>query len=203
MPVYIEDYSDNFDDFKWDFPETGTIYKIGDYEYLASNREHAELLANLRDHIDGLCERISRDRHNWNKPNVSKSYRDGVDVFLGLHMPVFYDPNELPNPFFETASKGRKTSRYLLAEIPKGTEFEGISKPRMRFDDISAPPVGKHGTARALYRHIFLNLDLSPKKLEELVIHELAHSMANHVFWEPDNHHADFKWAERLIKKYW
>ena len=127
---------------------------------------------------------------NWE----NTSNRGRVDVFLGLHQPVMYNPREISSPFSELAANGQKTSRYLLGEIPKGTDFEGINKPRMRFDDLSAVPVGKDGTGRALYRHIFLNLDNSPKELEELVIHELAHSVANHIFYRPSDHHNDFKW---------
>ena len=35
-----------------------------------------------------------------------------------------------------------------------------------------------------------------------LLIHELAHTAANHVMFRPDDHHSDFYDAERLIKKF-
>jgi len=202
MPIYIEDSGDQTDSMKWDFNENVfPTYTIGKYDYIASSPERAKLLADLREHISLVCDRIARDP-SWRNART-QSYKDGVKVFLGLHSEDYYDPHNLPSPFSEIAANGQKTSRYLLGEIPDGTGFEGISKPRMRYDEIGAQPVGKDGTARALYRHIFLNLNNSPKSLENLIIHELAHSMANHIFWRNDDHGPDFKWAERLIKKHW
>ena len=65
----------------------------------------------------------------------------------------------------------------------------------------------KIGQGRALYRDIFLDLSTQGhhfgSNLKNLVIHELAHSMANHIQWRPNDHHADFKFAENLIKNYW
>ncbi len=199
MAMNIDDSGDQFDSMKWDFDENVyPVYQVGNYEYIASSPERADLLADLRDHINLVCERIERDP-SWR----NAKYKDGVEVFLGLHKEDVYDPHGLPSPFYELAANGQPTSRYLLGEIPRRTDFEGINKPRMRYDQLGAPSVGKDGSGRALYRHIFLNLNNSPRELDALVIHELAHSMANHIQYRHDDHHADFKWAERLIKKNW
>jgi len=142
-------------------------------------------------------------KQQWTASTGNQQYLDGVNVFLGLHSEYHHDPNTLPSPFFEIAKKGLPTSRYLLSEIPKSTAFDGLNKPKLRYKDKRLPPVGKDGNGRALYRDIFLNLNKSDDSLRRLVIHELAHSLANHIMYRPNDHHADFKWAERLIEDHW
>ena len=39
--------------------------------------------------------------------------------------------------------------------------------------------------------------------IKDLIIHELAHTLANHVRYRPDDHKHDFKKAEKLFKKLW
>jgi hypothetical protein len=215
MALYIPDSGDAIDIQRsgtaWDFPETGHVYWIRGYPYKASNIERAKKLSMIRNKINILCDNIVRDL-SPNKPNLPAQGIYGIDIFLGLHQEHYYDPKMLPHPFYDLAKSGRKTSRYLLSEIPKGTMFDGISKPRMRFIDPDAPYVGADKNGRALYRDIFLNLDKTETNvhgsnksigLKGLVIHELAHSLANHIAYRPDDHHADFKWAEKFITKHW
>lgn len=202
MAVFIDDPGDRFDKEKWDFSEINMpIYQIGKYPYKARSLKSAQLLASIRDKIDELCYNIEINRKYWEHSTRNKEYLDGVEVFLGLHEEFDYDPHVLPSPFYEIAMNDFPTSRYLLSEIPKGTKFNGINKPRQRYMDSNAPPVGKDGNGRALYRDVFF--DLSTKDLKSLVIHELAHSLANHIAYRPDDHHADFKWAEKFIERYW
>jgi hypothetical protein len=203
-PVNIPDTGDTFDVEKWDFYEGNLpIYYIDKYPYKASSMENARKLYVIRKKIDKLCQNLINDKSKWQKSTSNREYLDGVNVFLGLHCENYYDPNVLPSPFFEIAKKGQKTSRYLISEIPRGTQFAGLSKPKMRYIDIKAPSIGKDTNIRALYRDIFLDLSMNDKELKELIIHELAHSMANHVRWWDDNHGIDFKWAEKLIAEHW
>lgn len=202
--MYINDVGDTLDSEKWDFREDNIpVYWIGKYPYKARNKENAMKLANLRNKIDTLCHNIVMNRSEWEESTSNLSYLNGVGVFLGLHMETIYDPSILPHPFYDIALKGLPTSRYLLSEIPVGTSFDGLNKPKQRYTDKSAPKVGKDGKGRALYRDIFLNLNKTDSALKKLIIHELAHSMANHIAYRPDDHHADFKFAEELIKDYW
>ncbi len=169
----------------WDFYESHIpVHKIGKYHYKAFSEKNAKKLAKLRKIIDKLCENLEN-----NYSSTNQEYLNRVDVFLGIHKEYVYD--------------GIKTSRYLISEIPPGTIFDGLDKPKLRYIDQNAPFVGKDGQGRALYRDIFLNLNLSDNALLKLVQHELAHTMANHIRYRPDDHGADFKWCEKLIKKYW
>lgn len=204
MAVFIEDPGDYYDNEKWDFSEDNIpVFHIGKYPYKCRTPDSAEKLASFRDKIDILCQNLETNRNKWSQSTNNQEYLDGVNVFLGLHNEYHHDPHTIPSPFYEIAKRGLPTSRYLLSEIPKGTPFDGLNKPKMRYNDKRLHPVGKDGNGRALYRDIFLNLDKSNKALKNLVIHELAHSLANHIMYRPDDHHADFQWAENLITKYW
>ena len=39
------------------------------------------------------------------------------------------------------------------------------------------------------------------KAIMDLVIHELAHTMCNHVRWRDDDHGRDFQRAEKILKE--
>lgn len=204
MARYVHDDGDMYDQEKWDFDERGIpVHWVGKYPYKARNKENALRLANFRNKIDMLCHNLVMNKQEWENSTSNISYLNGVAVFLGLHMETIHDPSTLPHPFYDIAMRGSPTSRYLLSEIPKGTAFAGLNKPKMRYMNKRLPKVGKDGSGRALYRDIFLDLNKSDRALKNLIIHELAHSMANHIAYRPDDHHADFKWAERLIADYW
>ena len=210
MAVYIEDIGDSKDPVKWDFDERflKVIYTNDDYyPYKTNSKKNANILSNFRRKIRILCHNIENNFYEVKKfAKGNQEYIEGVRVFLDIHQDYFYNLNtkiNLPEPFFSLALNGLPVSKYLLSEIPKKTGFSGLNKPKMRHENINLGPVGKDGKGRALYRDIFLDLDMSDKKLDELVIHELAHTGANHISFVKDNHYADFKWFEQLIIKFW
>jgi len=205
-PVYIKDHGDYYEsrENKWDFPEHNIpVFIIGKYPYKAQNIKNARKLALLRPKIDQLCKNIENNRDEWSRFTNNQEYLDGVELFIGLHKEFYHDPNNLPEPFFSIALNGKKTSRYLLSEIPRGTPFQGLSKPKMRYKELNAPFIGRDGQGRALYRDIFVDVNLENNEFIKLIIHELAHNICNHIQYYPDNHHSDFKWAEQLITRYW
>jgi hypothetical protein len=213
MVFYIDDYGDKFDKppykepgMAWDFPEDNIQeYMIDNYVYKAKNSKSAKILSSLRKKIDKLCLNLINSKDEWYNSTKNQSYLDGVDIFLGIHCELYHNPDFLPKDFIHEYNNNTKikTSKYLLSEIPHGTPFDGLNKPKMRYADNIAPHVGKDGNIRATYRDIFLNLSKSQNILKKLLIHELAHTMANHVQFRPDDHHADFIWAENLITEYW
>lgn len=184
--LFLYDHGDLFDSEKWDFPEDNIPkYIINGHLYKANNNKNAEKLASIRDSIDVLCSNLKNNKKEIHKSTKNKEYLRGLDLFLEIH------------------NTEHLRSRYLLSEIPAGTKFSGINKPKQRYVDYNSPKIGKDGHRRASYRDIFLDLKLSDKKLRELIIHELAHTMCNHVTFRPDDHHADFKWAESIIDRHW
>jgi len=207
MAVRIKDNGDRNDPVKWDFDESNMKVQYLDYDYYpykANSKKKAEKLSKLRDDIRFLCRNIENNIHSIKNSTSNKEYLNGVELFLNIHKEYMYEnPHILPEPFYTFSDNGLPTSRYLLSEIPKGTEFHGLNKPKMRHMSEGVPVVGKDGKGRALYRDIFLNLDTTDEKLRNLIIHELAHTGANHISFVPENHYADFQWFEQLIKRYW
>ena len=95
-------------------------------------------------------------------------------------------------------------NNHLLSEMQLGTIFNGLNKPRnLYYTD--KPSIGPDGSYRASYRHIFLTLRekdnnfKSWDKIMKLVIHEITHTMCNHIRWREDDHGLDFKHAEKII----
>ena len=89
-------------------------------------------------------------------------------------------------------------NNHKLFEMQLNTDFEGLNKPKNVKINKQLPPLGKDGYLKASKRYVFLELRDSRRKLRTfknirpLVIHELAHTMANHVTWRDDDHGNDF-----------
>lgn len=102
-----------------------------------------------------------------------------------------------------------------LAEIPANYQFNGLNYPYgvhkcttadmcgIRRGDSMSPLIGVDGRLRAQRRVIYLKLHGQQKdKLENLVIHELAHTVANDVTYRSE-HSKEFSQAEQLLKVLW
>lgn len=173
-----DDPGDKYDKFKWDFSEkslkkamfNGHLYKVNNL-----NSGSLEKLYRVRLGINNICEYIHR---NVNKYSTNELVRQMLLLFLDTH---YYGK-----------------TKYILSELPDDTPFNGINKPRGRYIDKKAYPIGGDGQLRASYKDVFFNLQ--SKEFKDLVIHELAHTMANHVTWKDNNHYDDFKFCENIIK---
>tara|TARA_B100001094_G_scaffold193577_1_gene187498 strand:- start:780 stop:1325 length:546 start_codon:yes stop_codon:yes gene_type:complete len=95
-------------------------------------------------------------------------------------------------------------NNYLLSEMQLGTPFNGLNKPKKVYTS-TKENIGKDGKLRAKYRDVFLTLRNDSGKFNnekiimKLVIHEITHTMCNHVTWRNDDHGKDFQHAEKLI----
>lgn len=96
-------------------------------------------------------------------------------------------------------------NNYILSEMQLGTKFYGLNKPRNIYKS-NKPPIGPDNSDRASYRNVFLTLrkkngTFNPwNKIIKLVIHEITHTMCNHIRWRDDDHGKDFKRAHKIIK---
>jgi len=99
----------------------------------------------------------------------------------------------------------------LVKEInTDDTRFYGMNKPYHLYIDKCVEPIGPPVTIngvdakiiRPTKRTIFLDVlrIKTDRDIENLVIHELAHTVANHCIYRPDDHGPDFKAAENLVK---
>ena len=91
---------------------------------------------------------------------------------------------------------------------PTEYKFIGLNKPR-NIIDIKKNPHNTDKTLRASYKVVLLkfrdpkgNITLNKKKLTQLLVHELAHTLANHVIYRYDDHGEDFKIFEKLLMKW-
>lgn len=200
------DKGDRDDNMKWDFDESKLgIYlsKNDGYYYLAENESSVPLLEKIRDKVTKMADYIYDHMDEF-----PKKARPGLELFVMIHGENELAPSDIPDDEFVNhydLTNGY-TSRIMYSEIPKKTAFEGINKPRKRFNDPYAPSIGKDGTTRSVWRHMLLQLPKSKKltkKLSDLIIHELAHTAANHVNWRPDDHGNDFNLYENILKKVW
>lgn len=163
----------------WDFPETKLkSYSVNGHVFRASSASAAEKLSVLRDCVDTLCTNVVSDYESWIH-----------DDFLVKRVAMFLDIHAYGN--------------YTLNEIPTGTRFDGINKPRGRYITSHGPGIGADSRIRASRRDIFLNLKKTRRDLDLLLVHELAHTLANHVTFREDDHHRDFVKCEKFIKKHW
>lgn len=201
--MFKQDYGDKYDKVKWDFKEKGPYYYYDNYEYKCKNKESLYKLVFIRNKINKLCENILYDSSYIKRTIKNDEEIERINIFLNIHLEKNNDPRYLPDVLKLRTHNGQKVSRYLLSEIPYNCLFQGLNKPKMRYIEKYGLNVGPDKNSRAIYRDIFLKLDLKYDKLMELIIHELAHTMANHTHWRPDDHKKDFKWCENFIKKYW
>lgn len=204
--------SDKNDPVKWDFNEN-VLYKteIEGYTYKTRTNDtyKLKLMYAIRKDTDILVYRLKQlTRVNILqfydlfaskiKKNVKFSqfdYINGINLFIKIHGES--SDNLIKYPIFNR--KGT-SSLYLISEFPKNQrKFSGLNKPKYRYNS-NEIPIGTDKSIRPTYRDVFLDLDLSYPELRDLIVHELAHTMANHDLFRPDDHGFDFKICEDLIK---
>ena len=167
----------------WDFDENinYTTVNIQGKNYKVINNfpdyySAALILNHIHNIIIEICVYLKINYYKY-----SKNDHKIIDCFLDIH------PNN-----------------YLLSEMQLGNNFYGLNKPKNLYYS-NKSPIGKDKNLRAGYRHVFITLrnkngKFNDKKtIMKLVIHEIAHTMCNHVTWRDDDHGNDFKYAERLI----
>jgi hypothetical protein len=212
------DYGDSYDSVKWNFPQDSLkIFYIEGYPYkVRDSRETAEYLHYIRTEIDRLTECLSyidedfvrkvynSTRDTQNKFPIDETF-EGLRIFMDIHKERPRSIESLPAPFHK---RNGTSSKYLLSEFPykkymgKCPAFEGLNQPKLRVMT-HEKPVGLDGQMRAGYRDVFLDLGVIKrnglKEFRELIIHELSHTAASHVNFYDDNHHFDFKVAEKIL----
>ena len=172
----------------WDFDENKNYTKIvvNKIPYKVLNKysnyvDCVKILIYLRDIIYLMCVYLSVNIYKYNTKD-----QIAIKCFLDIHF--------------------NKKNPYYLSEMQIGTQFNGLNKPRNLYRS-NEPPLGEDGKDRAKYRHIFLTLRnpngcfKSIKSITDLLIHEITHSMCNHIRWRNDDHGDDFKYYENLLKK--
>ena len=171
----------------WDFDEHKNYMDINiqgiDYKIIKkfpNPYRAAEYLNYIYNIIVLICKYLES---NYYSHKYNEKDRIMIDCFLKIH------------PY-----------NYKLSEMQLGNQFNGLNKPRA-IEETGELSLGPDGSLRAKWRHIFITLRKSNghfkswKAIIDLVIHEIAHTMCNHVRWRDDDHGADFQRAEKILKE--
>lgn len=182
------------------FPKTGLYYnarKYPDTRIVPENRSHS----GREGRLNALEKKVIRLSSNW--PVTVR--RPAVQAILEKH------PWLNAGMLLLQQHHGKENS---LAEIPANYQFDGLNYPYgvhkcttadmcgIRRDDSMSPLIGVDGRLRAQRRVIYLKLHENQKALDNLLIHELAHTVANDVTYR-SVHSKEFYQAEELLKVLW
>ena len=173
----------------WDFDESGVYdiiyienhpYKVLKKHIPTKKRLVANKLHKLRKINDTIVKKMSNLTPSYLRDyNIKKSQ---VDLYKNIH--------------------DSKKGHYLLSEMKTGTGFEGLNKPK-DVHKTTKPKIGPDGNKRAEWRDIFMVVNTRTPKVTrkelELFIHELAHTLPNHVTFRHDDHGPDFQDSEELL----
>ena len=138
-----------------------------------------QIMMKINDFIIKLSNYMKREFNN-----LPSNIKNGAILFITIH-----------------------PRKHKLFEIEPGNQFYGLNKPKFVETNKYLPSVGKDGLLKARNRYLFFQLrnkNGTFKKdieLEQIVVHELAHTMANHVSWRDDDHKLDFIRCYNFLNK--
>lgn len=143
------------------------------------NRNRAIILLTIIDKLIRTYASIIKK----NFDDIPNNLKDGFKVFLYIH----------PN-------------KHRLFELPINSDFIGLNKPKDIKINNKLPSVGEDGNLKPNKRYIFIKLRnkngsfINIIDIFETVVHEIAHTAANHVKWRNDDHKQDFKLYYNYLK---
>lgn len=207
MDIYTHgDPRDRYDSVKWDFDDSmlTEIYGSDGYIYKLARPSSDKLV--ILEGIRGIASDIATYLLE-NIDTFPKDVRNGLVLFAQVHgeypitKDLVEDMSEVQYNLMKNHINTHGTfSNVIYNEIPRGTTFRGINKPMERYLS-GEPEIGKDKNLRSKYRQVYF--DLGTRDLRSLVIHELAHTAANHQRWRMDDHGADFRRYETIIRNAW
>ena len=198
----------------WNFPEssnyyrTVTFYQIDFKVAKTKNKEAdvdaARILHQYQKEYKNIINNMRSPSYR-NKLRLNEYQNHQVALMLELH-----DPNttvmEILNPQFIGMNKPYKI--YLGNKLDPNFPWIGPRVPKNEVASLCSGTAIKceknqHvasilGYLRPKRRQLFFNARKPFSK--NLLIHELAHTAANHVMFRPDDHGRDFQEAQKLIK---
>jgi hypothetical protein len=166
----------------WDLDENGKRVRKGGYTFVV-NRD----IPNEKKTVDRLhdAKKVELRLKNTMREELKKG-RGGK---FKKHMKHFVE------------------TQHRFFEMPlKNAGFYGLNKPK-NVHKTNKPPIGKDKNLRPSYRVVMLTIRNSNGTVEsctkflKLLIHELSHTLANHVTWREDDHGKDFKDSESFMWK--
>jgi len=161
-------------------------YKVQTFGSVASKRKVAREFDKIVAKVSAITSNIDYFKRNL---SLTPKHTAGLKLLKDMH--------------------GRNGNLFNYVEIQPGTGFHGVNYPFGVTNKPSTTPIGKDKHLRANKRIVFLTMRKSANVMQsdtfirKLVIHELAHTVANHVQYRPDDHRKDFGDAETLLTALW
>jgi len=192
----------------WDFPESDVHY-----EMIVATKDKTR--RRYKVHKSGTAE------ERKNAANVLSVYQGTMDRII-TNMKARKGLSELQKHQRKLFLDIHDKYGHKVQEMNRGfARFDGMNKPYKIVLDRDAHPIGPRVTSfkdlegsaitpecanciqaipylRPTSRIIFVNARKGYN--ESLLVHEMAHTVANHVVFRPDDHYSDFKAAEKFVQ---
>lgn len=146
-----------------------------------------------------------------NRKNMSKA----LEIFKKINYFITELTSYLSNNFYRIPAELKPGIMILimmhpqnqrLYELPEDSQFIGLCKPKGVRIRKNLPPIGKDKYLKATSKYLYIQIRKSDEKfksfneIKDIVIHELAHTAANHVTWKDDNHGKDYEKYHNFLK---
>ena len=202
----------------WDFSESDAYYtdvkasndrnpnrkfrvlqRRGDKE---RTKEAANILFEYQKNLDKIISNMKQNKQRA-KTELEK---EQIKLFLSIHDKPRHkicEINDKKTPRFSGMNKPYKivlVDRDAAKIGPKITNPKRELKGSAIEGDCASHIAENIPFLRPSYRTIFVTTNIPYS--EDLLVHELAHTCANHVVFRPNDHGTDFKQAEKLVKKF-
>ena len=199
----------------WDFPESNTHYtnvkapndtgSSRKFKVLKDTPEKTKEAANIlyvyQTKLEEIIKNMKKNKHRAN----TKLEKEQMKLFLSIHEKRGHkicEINDKKNPNFSGMNKPYKIvlDRDAAKIGPKITNPKRELKGSAIEGDFASHIAENIPFLRPSYRTIFVTTKYPYD--EDLLVHELAHTCANHVVFRPNDHYSDFYQAESFIKKF-
>uniref|UniRef100_A0A6C0CS70 Uncharacterized protein n=1 Tax=viral metagenome TaxID=1070528 RepID=A0A6C0CS70_9ZZZZ len=181
----------------WDLPEDA-IYEVHAYENPVKFDKAIPSSFSQTDRDEHMVHVLSKTKHKTKKINLLNFL--SITTFRLQKLILESDLTHHPN-----LNLFANTHHTFFEIVP--SNFNGLNKPKnVHTCHAETVHIGDDANLRAHRRHVMLALPVEKPSdklyafLYRLYVHELAHTLANHVRYRPDDHNADFIYCENLLK---
>ena len=220
------DFPESDTHFKMRQAEDGRFYRVFKRKGRnaeSSEKEAASVLSKYQSALDNVLVNMNKGLRSG---NITEKEREQIELFLKMHqkngksinvreihLGPKYDNFIGMNKPYQLRSIKNEEGAYPIG--PSVKDLREICGPRVAVQCSMQVPAQRKGiggfsspkafsealsflrpTKRVLFFKTQGGFDAS------LFIHELAHTIANHVMFRPDDHYEDFDQAEKLVKRF-
>ena len=190
----------------WDFPESDVHYvsvtakdKKRYKVHKSGTEDDRKRAANVLAEYQATMEKIIKNMKT--KTRLSELQKHQRKLFLSIHDKYGHKVQEMNRTYVKFSGMNKPYNIILDRDAypigPKITSARDLNGSAVKEDrkDCTGYAIPY---LRPSSRTVFLDARNGYK--EWLIVHELAHTVANHVVFRPDDHYSDFKAAEKFVE---